>query len=421
MASFFMATRVLKLGSHSSYIFAGVCAGLAAATKYPAGLVILSLIAAHYLQEQRQHSVALFYGVFASFITFIVANPPHLMASCEFFEGFIKDGSWHTVAGGDDRATLAVIENIYQATGPALSVLLVLSAVYAIYLVSQKKHLREFLLLASMISPFLALLFSAHFNTMRYAMPVIPPLMISVGKMLDDLISLRKPSFRRAGIAVGALTLFLSMAYTVVADLEIVHDSRTMAAAWIQRHVPSGATVEATTYSVDSPGGAGYGAAVRKEGVKVRFRPHVHNAALVDWVAAVQESPLYRALYPVFVSYASAAESVGLCSGERPYYQGWYERHLREVKEGQVSFDETMAGLEIRAPDFVVASNFYYDTFTKDGSSPERKFFDQLLSGSSSYLKVAEFHYTALPFSPLDPQPEFFNPKISVFQRAGRP
>lgn len=63
-------------------------------------------------------------------------------------------------------------------------------------------------------------------------------------------------------------------------------------------------------------------------------------------------------------------------------------------------------------------SSFYYDRFSDNNASSEGQFFAALLSGSSKYREVAKLEYAALPLSWLDPEPEFFNPKIYVFQRA---
>lgn len=84
LAALLMSAYVLTSGERKWHVLAGVFAGFAAGTKYPGGIVLLNLIAAHLLSKRgdRDH-VALLLGILASAISFVAVNPSLLFASCE--------------------------------------------------------------------------------------------------------------------------------------------------------------------------------------------------------------------------------------------------------------------------------------------------------------------------------------------------
>jgi hypothetical protein len=416
LASFLTATHVLRAGGTKSYVLAGMFAGLAAATKYPGGAIILSLLAAHFLRQGRRNHAALVYGIAASAISFVVANPPMLLSSCEFFEGFVKNAAFHAAEGVTaDGVALSIIGDIYHATGPALGILAALSLAYALALICGKKQPRETLLLCSMLLPCFFVVLSKNFSIMRYVIPMLPPLVLLTAKMIDDMLSARNVFFRYLGVTVTSLTIVISGAYTVAADLEITNDSRKLAAAWIDRNATEGATIETTLSGVSLDGHRG--GRLSKD-FKIVLRPKIYSDRLREWVERIEGMSIYRALYPRFLAYASFAEAAGLCNGQRPYFEGWYEEQLMSQEHALANFDQTIDGLEQRAPDYVVVSSLWLQV---DGATPEGRFFTDLLSGKSAYRQVAKIHYSALPFSWLDPEPEFVNPTIRIFERANGP
>ena len=74
-----------------------------------------------------------------------------------------------------------------------------------------------------------------------------------------------------------------------------------------------------------------------------------------------------------------------------------------------------MAGLERRAPDFLIVSEGYYGRYEGDTSSVEGRFFADLFAGGSSYGMVAEIRYQALPWP--DPHVSAINPTVRIYRR----
>jgi hypothetical protein len=114
-------------------------------------------------------------------------------------------------------------------------------------------------------------------------------------------------------------------------------------------------------------------------------------------------------------NYQSFAEDLGVCDGKRPYYQAWFQESRNRLDNQSTEFDRSIEGLEVRSPDVLVVSSFYYDRFKGDSTSPEGQFFAGLFDGRSNYQRVAEFHTSVLPW--FDPRPEKINPTVMIFQR----
>ena len=405
-ASFLMSAEVLRSGRRRAYVLAGLFAGLAAATKYPGVTALLCLPAAHLLAAGARDHRALLYGILAAGFAFLAANPPLFLASCEFFEGIIRDNAYSSTQGEPRAIAAALALNLRRALGGPLLILVCLSLIYAVALLSREQTRPKILLIAAMTVPTLLLLLGLNANYVRFVLPMLAPLTIIAGKATADLIAARARYLRFAGAVAATVVIAVSALYALAVDLEMTHDSRTLAVDWIERNVPQGATIEVTSYVV-APGDDRY---------RVTRRPHVHSAHLDTWIERLHDSPIYRILQPIYLAYQSFAEGIGICPRRPHHYRGWYDRVLtKQIGEGG-TFDASMAGLEARAPDLLVVSELYYSKHSRDQSSVEGRFFADLFAGRSSYRQVAAIEYQALPW--LNPMVDFINPAIRIYQRA---
>lgn len=404
LASFLMASRILTSGERYAYVLAGVFAGLAAGTKYIGGAVIVSLVAAYALTYARRDHLGLAYGVLASAVAFVAVNPALLFASCEFFEGFIKDNAFNTsLDAGKVSAPVLLASALYEALGAGLLALVCLALAYAGFLLLRRRATREILLLAALLVPFALAVGNVHYASSRHVLPLIPPLLILAGKMIADLLGTRPAWLRGGALVVAVLALAWSAVYTVGADLAFVHDPRKPAGAWIRQHVPPGSTIEMSAY----------GPNVSRERFEIVRRPVVRD--LGNTLQAMTQGPIYELLYPLFVTYRGFAESVGLCPYRRPHYEGWYERTATDAQTVADGFHLGVAGLHARRPDYLVVSEQYYKRWFDSPETPEGEMFAALFAGRTQYEKVAEFEYH--PW--LDPEVEFINRKITIFAPRG--
>ncbi|MGH8546794.1 MAG: hypothetical protein ACREX3_24915, partial [Gammaproteobacteria bacterium] len=262
----------------------------------------------------------------------------------------------------------------------------------------------EILFVFSALVSFIFILSSVHFTHARYVVPLLPPLLVLVGKMLADSINATSIFVRYVGRVTAFTVLVFSALYTVAGNLQFTFDSRKLAAAWIERNAPAGSKIEVTSYGPTLPDGR----------FTIVERPKLRD--LSDALATLEEAPIYQLLQPIYLDYRLFAEDVGLCEYRRPHYRGWYDARMDRNDEIARTFDLSIHGLEKRAPDFVIASSFYYDRYEDDNNSVEGEMFDRLFAGDSVYRQVAEIHYQFLPWR--DPPLEFINPTVRIFQRA---
>ena len=407
MAAYFMSARVLNGAGVREHLLAGAFAGMAAGMKYVGGVALLALVAAYGLRQCERRARYLLVGVVAAGGAFLLVNLPTLFNSCAFFEGIIMDNAFNTVvgAGSGEAGEVLVLRGILDALGMPVFFLVLLALIYAAVGVLRKQDIRQNLFLASTLLPFFLTISNIHYASIRHVLPMVPPLLILVGKMFADLIGRSAARGVRHWLGYGmlALAIISSAVYTLSAELQFTFDGRDLATAWIMGHAAPGATIEVTSY----------GPRIPDERFVVEKRPPLPNieAALAD----LRDAAVYRALHPVYLRYKSGAEALGLCEPRARHYVGWYERAKAYIARQLATFDPTMAGLHARGPDLLVVSSLDYDHFLNDAASPDGRFFEQLFENGGRYRQVAELHYELLPW--LDPELEFINPTVRIYQK----
>jgi 4-amino-4-deoxy-L-arabinose transferase-like glycosyltransferase len=247
------------------WVWAGVAAGLAAASKYPAGVVAVAIVAvwARQLAVTRRFSWSLLWAGLAAIGTFFAAMPAFLVHGDQAFAGEGKDllfgfrqygrGGWIGVVRESDALFYA--ERLWQSFGPPALVLGLLG------LLAVPRALRS---RVAWLLPFpvlyMLLLDSMSMSVRRNLLPVLPWLALLLGVGVASL-ALRlaglervaaQPAAARRGV-VGVLlaaALFVPVRATVEQDLRYTRASTGEAAvAWIREHVPSGARIVKESYT----------------------------------------------------------------------------------------------------------------------------------------------------------------------------
>ena len=229
------AVRIVQEGRRCDYLLAGVGAGLAAATKYPAGLVVLPVILAALLRCPAWKQSGLWCAVAATGLSFCATTPYVLLDFQAFWADFSAMGQEHLLAADwrvDPTWWHVLRYNLRYGLG--LGGLAALVAALG-WIARQRR--REELVLAAYVLACYALVGSAASNFMRYALPLVPAMAVLAVKPLVQ------PVFRASVLAALVVALLAEPAYYAwkTRDLMSGGDTREQARAWIERQAPGGA------------------------------------------------------------------------------------------------------------------------------------------------------------------------------------
>ena len=243
-------------------LWAGVFAGMAAATKYNLALAVLPLIVAGLAPptpnsrgagKNRLLSLyppriggwgAISVGLPAFVLAFLVACPGTVLESAVFlrdlrFEAVhVQNPDDPTFRDTGSGFVYHITHNLDAGLGLPLLLLALVSVGHALY-----RRGRGDGLLTAFALPYYVLISLAAVRYARYTIPLLPVLALWVGRMVADWSRLPRPVLRRAGVVAGAGTLV----WTLIAAFWLVRamagaDTRDQALAWIKSHSTASAT-----------------------------------------------------------------------------------------------------------------------------------------------------------------------------------
>jgi Dolichyl-phosphate-mannose-protein mannosyltransferase len=277
---------VLRRGRALDYAIAGVGLGLACATKYTAGIVLLPLLAAivvRYLERDRDRTpgagpaaaspalAGIAIAGAAALAAFLIANPYSLLDYHAFHSGLVHQS---TVAG-EAQGKLGAPKGgglpyyLWSLTW-GLGWVPALAALGGAVTVWRRDRRLGWVLVPA---PVLFLLFMGaqgrYFG--RWVLPIFPFLCVLGAFFALELarsLAARRPRIRTAAIALAALGLCVQgVVYSVHSSLVLSRDdTRNVTRAWMLGNVPAGSRVVVepvipnawvTDVGQASPGGAG--------------------------------------------------------------------------------------------------------------------------------------------------------------------
>ncbi|HVR08185.1 MAG TPA: glycosyltransferase family 39 protein [Thermoanaerobaculia bacterium] len=271
--------RLMARESPRDYALAGVAAGLAAASKYPAGLVALGIAAvwASWRARRRDWNAGLVWAALAAALTVVAAMPSLLVYPGLAFAGprgifygarQYGQGGWLGVMPESNAGFYAgqLVETFgWPALGAGLSGLLLLAVRRR---PDARRRLAWLLWLAPYPVAYLALVASMNMVVKRNLYPVLPVLAVYLGVGMAEWLDLaartpaglvRRPggaAWRWAAGALAVACLWPPAELTVRQTIGYVSPStREEAAAWIVAHLPPGAAIVKESYTPDfTPG-----------------------------------------------------------------------------------------------------------------------------------------------------------------------
>ncbi len=227
------AVRVAERGHSTAYLMAGVCTGLAAATKYPGGLVVLPVIVAALLDKWTLKNGDLWIAIGTALACFSLATPFVWLDFGKFWADFSSMAQVHLLGpqGETAASSWSNLLRINLRYGLGIAGL----AAFGLSLIWRPRTWRrpELVLLTATVS-FLWLLAFSESTFMRYALPLAPLLAVQVTR---PLLATRS----RAVVLAASVVLLAEPVYSSLHTHALLSgtDTRTRAATWLAAQSPA--------------------------------------------------------------------------------------------------------------------------------------------------------------------------------------
>ena len=241
----FGASLIVMRGQRWNYMFAGVMAGLAASSKYNAGLVAVAIAVAHWQRcgFKIRHAAPLFVAALASCAALLITSPFLLLDMDSAHRGIASVlthySSGHGGAEGDSLAYKATwLFQLTGATGIAIAGLLLDS------------RARPLLPAAVFSVLYFLLLASQEVRFERNIMPIIPAILVLAAGGLYVIVGRPStPALRAVAVGLFLLAYVGPLSRTVSGLASSEQDDRAGARVWLQRLLPRDATVAVEAYA----------------------------------------------------------------------------------------------------------------------------------------------------------------------------
>ncbi len=256
--SFQVVARLVQAESRRDYVWAGIYAGLAAGTKYPAGLVALAIVAVYlkWRLADRRFSWGLVWAGLPSLAVFLLTTPglaldprSNIFGSKGALFGArqYSQGGWIGVVV--DSNWLYYLNLIAQSFAwPAI-----LLGVTGLFLL-RRQPLRSALWLLPFPALYLALISSMNMVVERNLYPALPALAVLLGAGIAAWARRCRERLPSKGglLALGLAVVCLNLPFlrVVMQDIAYTSDStRQVAAAWARETLPRGAKILKERYT----------------------------------------------------------------------------------------------------------------------------------------------------------------------------
>lgn len=256
LATAYVSLLVFQEGRTWQYLLAGAFVGLAASSKYNAALILVMLLAAHFLRHGWQgfKKGNLYLALASSGLAFLLTTPFALLDFPKFWEDLQFDRKHYSTghAGMEGDTLRWYLDYLLRVSGPA-SVLAVLAIIGAF--VTRSK-----VVVLAAIFPIVYFLTISQLvvRNERTILPLIPFIFLLAAVLLialvQRMIRLQGKMSRRVSIFLVFTLLVASVGIpaknTLQAGFKLnTVDSRETARIWIEDNLPPGAKVALESYA----------------------------------------------------------------------------------------------------------------------------------------------------------------------------
>ncbi len=245
--AFFWSAQATK--NTRALVWASVCSGFAASTKYPAGLVWFVVWAAVAASRRPFRagllSAACFAAAFSLASPFVVLHPQRVWAELAVVRHNYSSGPW---SPWNFWFYLSYLWNV--GLGP-ISCVLALAGWLWVWFARDLGSRWWRTAVALLPWAYLAYVSSWSVRYERNLMPLLPALLLFVGLAVTEMLDRLRP--KRGRLALVALTLVvtwppLQSSQALLRNLRLP-DTRTRALEWIQANLPAGAHIAREEYT----------------------------------------------------------------------------------------------------------------------------------------------------------------------------
>ena len=258
------AGLVLQRGLLRDNMLCGAMAGLAAGTKYNAGLVVLALIAAHVFRDLSgaqipaspaplalsgrrpyRRAAKLLAGIGCAIAAFVISTPGVIFQWSAFRHGFLYEivhsrvGHGLTFVHTGNGFLFTFTSSLWCGLGPALAILFVVCAGYGLARLD-----RRALIILAFALPYYALISLSEVRFARYGLPLFPAAALLIAWGATDLWKRLPESIRWVWAGVLTAAVAGTLLYAVALDRLFVQPTpQDRAARWIFGNIPRGSTI----------------------------------------------------------------------------------------------------------------------------------------------------------------------------------
>ena len=251
-----MVSRMVYAGRETNSLMAGCFAGLAVATKYPAGAVIAAIVVGH--GEARVHEgrsilrslldIRIYLAGFATLVTFLCATPYFVLDWGQtvhdylYQRGFVLDGLPNPLA--TYKWSWLMLHAAPDAYGYALMGLFIGAASWTVL----HRKPGTVALLAFVVACILPLI-QSRYLFYRYLVFPLPGFVLLAAALMSDLIESTQTRLgfigARAVVFAGIVLLLLPSIHNDLAlnRLLLRDDTRTIGRKWIEANIPPGTEI----------------------------------------------------------------------------------------------------------------------------------------------------------------------------------
>lgn len=255
--TFLFLIRYFRSGENKLFIYSCIAAGLAIATKFNAGIILIPILATCFLRKRNLRkcilSKELYTGLLGMIVVFLIFRIEVILDFYTFshyviFETLGKfSGEFRQEYGlGTSLTPVWILQmlNLANGFGLPMFLLFVMSTIFTLL----RRNRIELLLALAFILPYLTVISMWSVAPFHFIVPVLPFAALVVCNLIIE--SCRNSKHARVLSVVFTLIILHAAMYTLKGDLEFLHDSRDVATKWIEENIPKGAVVETYTLSL---------------------------------------------------------------------------------------------------------------------------------------------------------------------------